>query len=130
MGEIESVVVCKRVIEQLSSGRKVFKFLKFVDEFKNIFDLFLKEKKHGFFVFLVELVGKVCGFFYYLLDNVVWIANIGMIKKFVFKNVKWKRIKDLFTLVKNWASLIKSLLVWYRSIMQEKKIIEELDKIG
>lgn len=80
MGEIESVVVCKRVIEQLSSGRKVFKFLKFIDELKTIMEICMEEKKHGIFVFLVELVGKISGFFYYLLENIVWIAKIGMIK--------------------------------------------------
>jgi hypothetical protein len=41
MGEIQSVIVSKRVLEQLSSGRKVFKVMKFVDEFKTIVTLLL-----------------------------------------------------------------------------------------
>ena len=43
-------------------------------------EICMKEKKHGNFVFLAELDGKIRGFFYYLLENVVWIAKIGMIK--------------------------------------------------
>lgn len=43
MNEISSVIVAKRVFDNISSGRKVFKFLKFVDESKNIVDLMDKK---------------------------------------------------------------------------------------
>lgn len=81
MDEIPSVIVGKRVIGNISSGRKVFKFLKFVDEIKNIIDI-TREKgaKHGMVVKMLELFARVCGFFYYLLDNVVWFSNMGMIR--------------------------------------------------
>ncbi len=81
LNEIPSVIVGKRVINNISSGRKVFKFLKFVDEIKLIVDI-LREKgaKHGIVVKILEFFVRICGFFYYLLDNVVWFTNMGMIR--------------------------------------------------
>jgi hypothetical protein len=45
-----------------------------------------------------------------------------------FNKLKWKRLKDMFTLVKNWSEVFKSLIVWQQSIFKEKKIFEELDQ--
>lgn len=39
MKEIHSVVVAKGVVDNISSGRKVFKFLKSVDEVKGIVNI-------------------------------------------------------------------------------------------
>lgn len=81
MNEINSVIVGKRVVNNISSGRKAFKFLKFVDEIKNIVDLLGKKgNKNGTFVKVLSLFGRVCGIFYYLMENAVWIANMGMIR--------------------------------------------------
>ena len=82
MNEINSVIVSKRVQENISSGRKVFKFLKFVDEMKSIVDLLRENdgKKYGVIVHFLTLFARICGFFYYILDNVVWFSNMGMIK--------------------------------------------------
>lgn len=119
MNEIHSVIVSKKVVKNISSGRKVFKFLKFVDEIKNISDL-IKEKKseklkHGIFLWLTELFVRICGFFYYLLDNVVWFSNMGMIEKKIFNKLKWKRLKDVFSLIKNWTEVFKSIYIWYKT---------------
>ena len=81
LNEINSVIVSKRVVENISSGRKVFKFLKFIDEIKSITDLLRdSKKKHGVFVHLLTLLARICGFFYYILDNVVWFSNMGMMR--------------------------------------------------
>lgn len=76
------MIIAKKVVKNISSGRKVFKFLKFIDEVKNISDLILEGKadKHGLWVKSLALFARVCGFFYYLLDNVVWFSNMGMIR--------------------------------------------------
>jgi hypothetical protein len=73
--------VSKKVVKNISSGRKVFKFLRFVDEIKRIIDL-LGEKgaKHGPLVKALALFARICGFFYYLLDNMVWFSSMGMIR--------------------------------------------------
>ena len=81
MNAVPSVVVSKKVVKSISSGRKLFKFLRFVDEVKHIADL-LSEKgnNHGLLVRSLSLFARICGFFYYLLDNVVWFSNMGMIR--------------------------------------------------
>lgn len=75
------MIIAKKVAKNISSGRKVFKFLKFVDEIKNISDILDgKEDKHGAEVKYLALFARICGFFYYMLDNVVWFSNMGMIR--------------------------------------------------
>lgn len=103
----------KKVVKNISSARKVFKFLRFVDEIKNISDIVAdKENKNGVVVKLLALVARICGFFYYILDNMVWFSNMGMVGRKAFNKLKWKRLKDIFTLVKNWSEVFKSLIVW------------------
>ena len=81
MNGVPSVLIGKKVVKNVSSGRKVFKFLKFIDEIKNIADLLAgKADKHGVVVKILGLFARLCGFFYYLLDNVVWFSNMGMIR--------------------------------------------------
>ena len=43
-------------------------------------------------------------------DNIVWLANMGIIKKFFFHGLKWKRLKDFFALWKNIIEIVKYLL--------------------
>lgn len=74
------MITGKNVVDNISSGRKVFKFLKFVDEIKNIIDVVNKKAKNGFIVKLMSLFARICGFFYYVLDNMVWFSNMGMIR--------------------------------------------------
>lgn len=83
LNEINSVIVSRRVVTNVSSGRKVFKLLKFVDEIKAIINLLRQKKKGGknhFLIRYLSVFAKVCSFFYYILDNVVWIASMGAIK--------------------------------------------------
>lgn len=79
MKEIHSVTVAKGVVDNISSGRKVFKFLKSIDEVKSFVELIKKEKKDKY-VFIFTLFARVCGFFYYLIDNVLWFVNMGMLR--------------------------------------------------
>ena len=39
MNGVPSVIVARKVVKNISSGRKVFKFLRFVDEIKHIVDI-------------------------------------------------------------------------------------------
>lgn len=42
--------------------------------------------------------------------------------------MKWKRLKDIFTLAKNWSEVIKSIIIWYKAVQEEKRINKELKK--
>lgn len=79
MREIQSVVVAKGVVDNISSGRKVFKFLKSVDEVKSFVQTLKKGGNHKLIIALT-LFARFCGFFYYLLDNVLWFVNMGMLR--------------------------------------------------
>lgn len=45
-----------------------------------------------------------------------------MYSKKVFNKLKWKMIKDMITLAKNWTEVFKSLIIWYRTVEKEKKL--------
>ncbi len=80
MDKVVSVNVGRKVVKNISSARKVFKFLRFVDEIKNIADLMgEKGEKYGIIVKALALFARICGFFYYILDNIVWFSNMGMV---------------------------------------------------
>ena len=79
MKEIHSVLVAKGVVDNISSGRKVFKFLKSVDEVKRIVNIIKKGNKDKV-VIILSIFARVCGFFYYLLDNLLWFVNMGMLR--------------------------------------------------
>ena len=77
------MATAKLVKQNLSSGRKVFKFLKFVDEYNLLYQLIFgtpeSDKTKERIVMFFSIVQKFCGMFYYMLDNLVWIANMGAI---------------------------------------------------
>ena len=52
--------------------------------------------------FLLTLT-KVASFFYYLLDNSLWLADVGMIGDPIFNKKRWKFWKKVFNLIKNYA---------------------------
>ena len=119
-GRIQSVVTAKMVKQNLSSGRKVFKFLKFVDEYNLLYQLIVgspegDNEKHSKakerIVLFLSIFQKFCGMFYYLLDNLVWIANMGAINKdMINKKLKWKTVKDFFALLKTVCESSKSII--------------------
>jgi hypothetical protein len=52
--------------------------------------------------FLLTLT-KVSSFVYYLLDNLMWVANVGVLSERVFNYEKWKFWKKVFSLIKNYT---------------------------
>ena len=94
MKEIHSVIVAKGVVDNISSGRKVFKFLKSVDEIKRIVNILRKNNKDKL-VTTLSIFSKICGFFYYILDNLLWFVNMGMLRYLIFY---------LFDIVKQYLS--------------------------
>ena len=75
---ITSVIVAKRIRSTLKNGRKIFKFLKSIDEIKAINQLL---KKSQFTVlWILRLLVKVLGALYYALDNYTWLTSMGLLK--------------------------------------------------
>lgn len=115
------------LVKQIRSGRKVFKLLKFVDEYKElvyqiksidyrqIYLAFLKvfapsylgpDQKVNAKVVCANILltlTKISSFFYYFLDNLMWIASVGMIPDKVYNRNRWKYWKNVLSLIKNYT---------------------------
>jgi hypothetical protein len=61
----------------------------------------------------MKVTSAVCSFIYYFTDNIVWLAKIGFVSKYIplsdkviGKSIKWGKIKDQFSLVKTILELV------------------------
>ena len=65
--------------------------------------------------------------FYYMFDNIVWIADMGAIRKEIVENViNWRNVKDGFSLLKNICMSVKSLLKLMINLAKERECKKKL----
>ena len=114
----KSYLRCKRIEANLSSGRKVFRLLKFSDELSSIIKHARSCKKETLFQSILFYSSGACSFFYYLLDNVIWLSS----KKYKLLG----RIKDVFSLLRCIIEIVKSLHEIANDLQKEDKIIKKL----
>jgi hypothetical protein len=143
--------LAKNLVKSIRSGRKVFKLLKFLDEYKEMcyqfknFDrktlglaltkLLAPKYLNGqqvnakviFANFLLTLT-KASSFVYYLLDNLMWVANVGMLGPAIFDYERWKFWKKVFNLIRNYTQLIRAILLYKINARKLQKQKNELDK--
>lgn len=63
--------------------------------------------------------------FYYLLHNVVWLANMGAIYRHLIENtLGWRDIKDAFSLLSNVTESARTTI----RVIQIRRKIEETEK--
>lgn len=143
----------KNLVKQIKSGRKVFKLLKFVDEWKELIkqvksmnysqlfsaiQKFLRPStyagpKVNFKVVMANFLltcTKVSSFLYYLIDNSLWLADVGMIGESVYNKRKWKFWKKVFNLVKNYTQAVRAYLMYRINLLKLAKIEKELDQFN
>ena len=77
----KSVLMSGRIVDSMSKGRKIFRFLKFVDEFYKITELVKKRSKFNKLLTNMMILSRVGSFFYYILDNFMWAINTGIFSK-------------------------------------------------
>ena len=84
----------------MQGGRKIFKFLKFLDEVGAIQKL-LKKDESPFTT--LKIFTHAASFFYYVLDNILWGITIGVLSDLFDVNSiqKWKDRKDFFSFARN-----------------------------
>lgn len=94
----------------MSQGRKIFKFLKFLEQIKAIQKNLNKQKNWAYKFLSISI--NIMAFFYYLIDNTLWGINIGILSEIISKSTenRYKRYK-------NWFSLGKFLLKLLRNII-------------
>jgi hypothetical protein len=92
----------------MSNGRKIFRFLKFVEDFKKFYSLLYESSFNSFTILKVFTTLSAC--FYHFLDNLVWASNVGMINRIITGEIGWKTSKNFFSLIRQLIKLITNLI--------------------
>lgn len=112
----KSYLRCKRIQSNLSSGRKVFRLLKFSDELSSIIKYARSRQKKSLFQDVLFYSSGVCSFFYYLFDNIIWLSS----KKYKLLG----KVKDIFSLARCLIEIWKSLYEIANDLKKEEKILK------
>jgi len=123
--KVPSVIRAKAMEDNISSGRKIFRLLKFIDEVNEL-HVILKKEKWPIGLKIIKILSSVCSYFYFLFDNIVWLVSIGFIDKFIIHHVKWKKMKDFFSLWKTIFEVISSIYVVKLALQKEKILKQKL----
>jgi hypothetical protein len=79
-------------------------WLEEIGEIMNLID----NKKMNKILRVLKIISTICSFFYYMGDNIVWLAGLGYMSPKIF-NYKWKTIKNNFSLWKTILEVIISI---------------------
>ena len=84
----------------MSQYRKIFKFLKFLQQIKSIQKNIKKNKSFAYKLLSISI--NVMSFFYYIIDNILWGINIGVLSELINKSTEHqiKNYKNIFSLIK------------------------------
>lgn len=100
----------EKIKESMSKGRKIFKFLKFLQEIKGIQKNMKKKKRFGYKALLIAI--NVMNFFYYILDNILWGINVGILSNVISKHHEkiYKDYKNQFSYMKFVFKIFKNIV--------------------
>ena len=71
------------------------------------------------YVAIMKHICKFAGLFYYLLDNMVWVANVGIVHERFFNKIYYKQIKDVFNLIRKFTQFLLSMIIFSRERYKE-----------
>ncbi len=83
--EQDSVQMSDNIVSNIASCRKIFRFLKFLEQVRKMYDYYQVRHRKSMAIKVVSYARYVCAFFYFLSDNIVWLADMGIIEKIVFQ---------------------------------------------
>lgn len=116
----------KNIKKAMSQGRKIFRLFLFMDEIVNADSHFQRLNRPNALIIL-QCINDFFSFWYYVTDNIVWFASIGLIGKYIVRlQVKWKAIKDSISLVRNVIDVVMCVVIVYRSIGEERLLRQGL----
>ena len=119
-----SVVRAKLLENNISNGRKIFRLFLWLNEI-TLLEETIKSKKLNKEVKFVKIISTICSFFYYLSDNIVWLANMGYMNHKIF-DFRWKKIKDAFSLTKTVLEVFISLYTVYLRKREERALRKKI----
>jgi len=111
-----SVNRAKKLENNISNGRKIFRLLLWLNEISEIENL-IKNKKMNGVLRILKLLSTTCSFFYYVADNAVWSAGLGYLSPKIFK-YKWKQIKNTFSL---WKTILELIISMYTIVLKKRQ---------
>lgn len=112
----------KNIKKAMSQGRKIFRLFKFMDEIANA-DAHFQRIHRPTTLLILQCINDFFSFWYYVTDNIVWFASIGLIGKYIVRlQIKWKAIKDSISLVRNVIDVVMCILIVYKSVFIEQKL--------
>ena len=117
----------KFVERSLSNSRKIFRFLNWMDEIMQIYYyLTFHGSNNSKWGDILKALMHSCSFFYYLMDNLVFYSNIGLISE---NNmfISLKNIKQYFSLLRN---IIKMYVDIRKYFVLTSKMTILLEKIN
>ena len=126
-----SVVVAKNIRTNLKNGRKIFKFLKSVDEIKAMRHLI--QKCDWSVLWILRMLSKIFGSLYYALDNIEWLTSLGLFKSkpfwFLERDVGGNSLNQLkyrFASFKNLVNILHSIISLWKVVIKELELTEKL----
>jgi hypothetical protein len=114
----------------MSSGRKIFRFLKWIEDIKTIYYYILYKDTS---------IGNICkglmslsSFFYHIFDNFVWSNNVGIMGEYLVGEIKHKNAKNFFSLLRNLIKIVmdfyKFKSLYYINRQNEEEVSEAFEK--
>ena len=111
-----------QVEKSMKNGRKLMRVLMFTDDLGAIERMHGKAEKFTL-VDVLQLFLNLANIVYYLLDNLVWCADIGIISKFIAKaNIRWKDTKDISSLARCIIGLLVSFITSFNTFDKIKSV--------
>lgn len=77
----EKKLISGVIAQTMNKNKKIFKFLKFVDEFYKLTKTLKAKKKYDKFLGNMLLLSNLAALNYFIIDNFLWAINTGILSK-------------------------------------------------
>ena len=94
--------------DSVKTGRKVFRLLRWIEEIGSI-DKNLRKATE--LISVLKFLRHLIGIFYYICDNLVWVAEAGVTHKYISgMSWKWENTKNILSLIRYFLLMIITVL--------------------
>jgi hypothetical protein len=114
----------------MSNGRKIFRFLKWVEDIKEIYYYIIF--KDTSIRNILKALMSLSSMFYHIFDNLVWGSNVGLISEYLVGEIKLKNTKNIFSLLRNLIKIIMDIYKFQNMVeinsQNEEEVHEAFEK--
>ena len=114
----------------MSSGRKIFRFLKWIENLKGIYYYIIYKQPSLRNMF--KALMAISSFFYHLFDNLLWASNLGLLSEYLVGEIKIKNTKNVFSLLRNIIKIFMDINkfkdLFYINKKNEEEVYEVFEK--